>query len=399
MTTNFFSGPTEQSRAKARIVSKYFDGWSKILYSRTKKRGEYLQFIDLFAGPGRYQDGSESTPLLVLRKVLANPKMHDMVRCVFNDSDVLNVATLRLAIEDLPNKDVLKYKPTVANMTVDEQVTTLLEKTRLMPTLTFLDPFGYKGLSMRLVRATLKDWGCDCIFFFNFNRVNAAVHNESVEEHITALFDADDAAQLRQLLNGMRPHEREARLIEELTRAVRRQQGRHVLDFAFKNDAGSRTSHYLIFATKHPTGCKLMKEIMAKESSWEDGGVPSYTHSPRPTQRDLFNWVEDPLGELERALLERLAGQELTAGEIYLQHGLETRYTERNFKDVLLRMEEAGCVKVTPAASERRAGTMADHNLVEFPAVGSCHGTKLGHQVDGGHLKPADRLHQNQSGL
>jgi hypothetical protein len=51
---------------------------------------------------------------------------------------------------------------------VDEQVTQLIERTHLPPTLSFLDPFGYKGLSNRLIQAYLKDFGCECIFFFNY---------------------------------------------------------------------------------------------------------------------------------------------------------------------------------------------------------------------------------------
>jgi len=34
-----------------------------------------LAYIDLFAGPGRYEDGSASTPLMVLEKAVANPKV------------------------------------------------------------------------------------------------------------------------------------------------------------------------------------------------------------------------------------------------------------------------------------------------------------------------------------
>jgi three-Cys-motif partner protein len=190
-TTDFFTGQTEQSRTKAHIVAKYFDSWSNALAAHARKRGECLQYIDLFAGRGRYEDGSESTPLLVLRKAIAKPKLHDLFVSVFNDADPENAAGLRRAIDALPGLDRLRHRPEVYNDPVDQQVTALFEKKHLVPTLTFLDPFGYKGLSMRLIRATLKDWGCDCIFFFNFNRVNAAIHNDSVEEHITPIHFSD----------------------------------------------------------------------------------------------------------------------------------------------------------------------------------------------------------------
>ena len=57
-----------------------------------------------------------------------------------------------------------------------------------MPTFFFVDPWGYKGLSLRLINSVLKDWGCDCVFFFNYNRINMGLGNDAVEKHMDALF-------------------------------------------------------------------------------------------------------------------------------------------------------------------------------------------------------------------
>jgi three-Cys-motif partner protein len=366
-TTDFFTDQTQQSRTKARIVSKYFDGWSNVIGPVARKRGVAIQYIDLFAGPGRYEDGAESTPLLVLRKAIEKPKIHDIFASVFNDADPANATALSMAIDALPGIGRLKHKPQVYNEPVDEQVTSLFENTNLVPTLTFIDPFGYKGLSMRLIQATLEDWGCDCIFFFNFNRINAAIHNDSVEEHITALFDAENARQLRQQLTGLRPFEREAKVIEELAAAVKKKHSKYVLHFSFLNESGSRTSHYLVFATKHPRGCKIMKDIMARESSWVEDGLPSFACSPRPRERSLFDDLSDPVIELGGMLLETFAGKKLTVAEVYEQHGLSLRYMPSHYREALRRLECDGKVAATPLAAERRANTMADHVLITFP--------------------------------
>src|SRR4051812_15368882 len=131
--TEFFAGQTEQSRTKANIVSKYFDGWSSILAPATRRRGEGLQYIDLYSGPGRYDDGSESTPLLVLRKAIAKPRIHDLLTCVFNDADPDNVSALRRAIDSLPGIGLLKHSPEVICSPVDERMTAMLEATQLVP--------------------------------------------------------------------------------------------------------------------------------------------------------------------------------------------------------------------------------------------------------------------------
>ena len=64
-----------------------------------------------------------------------------------------------------------------------------------MPILAFIDPWGYKGLTLRLVDAFLKDWGCDCLFFFNYGRINAGLSNPMVHAHMAALFGEHQAQQ------------------------------------------------------------------------------------------------------------------------------------------------------------------------------------------------------------
>ena len=57
-----------------------------------------------------------------------------------------------------------------------------------------MDPWGYKGLSLRLINSVLRNWGSDCIIFFNYNRINMGLNNEFVREHMDALFGAERAA-------------------------------------------------------------------------------------------------------------------------------------------------------------------------------------------------------------
>src|SRR5882724_9067434 len=71
----FFDERTDESEVKARIIEKYFNAWGNIVLGTAKTFGEgRIGYIDLYAGPGRYKDGSASTPLLILEKVIAQPK-------------------------------------------------------------------------------------------------------------------------------------------------------------------------------------------------------------------------------------------------------------------------------------------------------------------------------------
>ena len=61
---SFFDAPTEASLKKHRIVSKYFGGWANIILPETLPKEGKIMYVDLFCGPGRYLDGTPSTPLL-----------------------------------------------------------------------------------------------------------------------------------------------------------------------------------------------------------------------------------------------------------------------------------------------------------------------------------------------
>jgi three-Cys-motif partner protein len=373
MSDTFFEETTEQSAIKAKIVSSYFWAWSKVIIPSAKRHGDRIGYIDLFAGPGRYADGTKSTPLLVLEKAIADPDMRRMLVTLFNDADPTNVASLEKEIASLPRIEKLEHKPVVRNEIVDSELARFFQGTQVIPSFFFTDPWGYKGLSLTLINSVLKDWGCDCVFFFNYNRINMGVTNDAVTPHLEALFGAARVQALREHLPGLSPGERESVIVENLAQALRDKGAAFVLPFGFKNAQGSRTSHHLVFVTKHQKGYQIMKDIMARESSSSEEGVPSLDYNPTPAdpQCKLLFALARPLNDLEGMLLEAFAGQTLTAGEIFERHNVGTRFIERNYKDVLRKIEAKNIIRAIPAAADRpsRKGevTFANHVRVTFP--------------------------------
>lgn len=108
-TNNFFDETTEQSEVKSAIVSKYFWAWAKVIIPWAKKQSNKIAYIDLFAGPGRYKDGTRSTPILILERAIADTDMRDMLVTIFNDKDTNNTSDLEREIKSLKDIDKLKY--------------------------------------------------------------------------------------------------------------------------------------------------------------------------------------------------------------------------------------------------------------------------------------------------
>jgi three-Cys-motif partner protein len=189
----FFDERSDQSETKARIIQKYFYAWAKVISPSAKTMDGRIAYIDLYAGPGRYRDGAASTPLLVLEHAINDPTLRDMLVALFNDVDENHTSTLQTEIDNLAGIEKLKHKPQVNCNEIGEDTEKFFSESRLIPSFTFVDPFGYKGLSLKIVNGVIKDWGCDCVFFFNYGRINAGITNPKVETHMDALFGAERA--------------------------------------------------------------------------------------------------------------------------------------------------------------------------------------------------------------
>lgn len=372
---SFFDESREQSAIKARIISKYFWAWAKVIIPSAKARGNRIAYIDLFAGPGRYKDGTTSTPLMILERAISDPDMSQMLVTLFNDKDIGNAQKLERAISELPGIGTLRFKPQVQNQEVGTEIVELFSKMNLVPTFFFVDPWGYKGLSLGLINSVLKNWGCDCVFFFNYNRVSMGLPNEIVREHMNVLFGEERADRVRAKLDGLSPEERETLIVEELSEALKEMGGSFVLPFTFRNETGSRTTHHLVYVSKAFRGYEIMKEIMARESSEVPQGVASFEYSPASEKYPVLFDLTTPLEDLEDELLRHFAGRELTMKEVYMEHNIGRPFISRNYKRALGNLEDRGKLWADPPSAKRRTHkgerTFADDVKVKFPKEGA----------------------------
>ncbi len=368
--SEFFEAPEEQSAIKSRIVRDYFKAWAKVMLGRA---GGRLAYVDLFSGPGRYADGSPSTPILVLEAAIQHQRLRETLVSRFNDNNPTFASELRKTIGQLPGIEKLRNAPVVTSATVNRDVVEHLRLGQSVPTLFFIDPFGYRGLSLELISASIKNWGCDCIFFFNYNRINPAINNPAVLEHMNDLFGPERASKLRGDVGALSPDSRQATIIDSLTESLRSVGGRYVLLFEFQSQHGDRTSHYVVFVSKAFIGYHIMKEVMAKLST-DSAPVSQFHYVPvRSTQMALFPEFgrSHSIATLKHVLVHRAAGITAAVWDIYEQFTPDSPYTLKNVKDALIALEEEGALRIVPPASQRprRHGkiTLNEDKRVTFP--------------------------------
>lgn len=366
---DFFDEQSESSAVKAEIVQKYFCAWSKVI-SRNQER---IGYIDLFCGPGVYGNNKESTPILLLKEALQNINIAKKLQVIFNDADKDNIERLRASINLLPEIDAILPRISFSSLSVDSAVATHFNNMRLIPAFSFIDPFGYAGITRELIISLTKDKCCDCLFFLNYSRINAGISNPKVPHHIEALFGVGIEV-LRSSLLGLTPIQREEKIIEMLSKSFERINGQsaYVLPFRFcraPGSRGSRTSHYLIFLSKHPLGYKIMKSIMCSAGGTDCDGVGTFEFIPvNNPQLSLLSGYNQTLEQLKDDLYNKYRGKMETVVKIFDQHNYGTPFVLTNYKEALRQLESEKKVRCNPAERVKRKGiiTMADDVEVYF---------------------------------
>ena len=255
----FFGKASEKSIVKTRIVHEYFGAWFNVLKSTRNQR---LAYIDLYCGPGLYGDGTKSTPVLVLEQAVQDEEMRDRLVTLFNDDNEDHVRALQAAVTNIPGIAGLRYRPKFWNKRVEGEVAEQFKTSSLVPTLLFADPWGYKGLSLDLIKCVLKNWGTDCLFFFNFNRVNMHLGQPIMDRNMNDLFGEQRADELRRQLDLIdNPSDREKAVIHAIAEELKTFSVRYAPYFMFTNDDGNKTSHHIILASKSPLADRMMRKI------------------------------------------------------------------------------------------------------------------------------------------
>lgn len=359
---SFFDKQKSNSQIKSEIVSQYFWMWAKVMKTRTKTGR--LAYIDLYCGQGTYEDGSKSTPILILERALREPLVKNQLVSYFNDGDSKCIDKLKKAVGKIENIDKLKYAPAFSNVNIDEEIEKNFSKYKFDPTLFFVDPFGYKGLSLGLIKSVLKDWGCDCFFFFNYVRVNAAINNDKFTCHTDGLFGKGRTAELRKELENLGAKERELKLITALKDALKNIGGKYSCGIRFQKEDAERTGHYLVSVSKNVLAYNFAKTIMQKHSTGVIKELGWFEYNAKPQMREL--WYIDPIKELESVLLKDFKGQTRTVDHIFKCHNINKPYIESDYKQALKNLERFNKIQAEPAQNKRRKNTMGNEVKITF---------------------------------
>jgi three-Cys-motif partner protein len=351
---DFFQSQTPSSRIKANIVANYFPKYCKILLKNPQTE---IRYLDLFSGPGIYNDGSLSTPILIGDICNKDLILKEVVHLMFNDNE--HIATLKIHFEKRYSENPFKYPPRFASKTVgeDEKISTYLRKSSIKgknpyPTLLFFDPFGYKSINTKDLANFLRNWGNEIFLFFNIKRIHAAVENEKFDELMNELFPTT----INKIRNDRKymghVSERLTLIIENLANEFKNiVPNLYHCAFKFQEEDSNTTSHYIIHFTKHNRGYDLVKQIYNDfdniGATLGDNGDYTFDAKKLDTSVGLFDFGDQNIEILSQELLNIFKGRKLTAAKLFEEHHTSNKFCRKHYSDALRNLVSKEKIKST----------------------------------------------------
>lgn len=344
--SEFFKQKRSASEIKSEILNSYFKTWAAILLrGQQYKSIDYLMYIDLFSGPGVYDDGKPSTPIKILDSIYNSKdsyiNFNEHIQTVFNDKDEELVKRLDENIKNLSYYNELKYKPVIGNEEASQSILERLKDGKT-PSLTFIDPLGY-GYTQEMLLYSVKSWGSDLFVLFNLNRIRSAVQNYKVEKNMYGIF-TDYFSSIKEFYSKEEsPVERE-KFIVQIFEKIFEDKGYMTMKFKVNFPDKNQTSHYLFFISKVKIAITRAKEIMQKYSDYQQDGVPNFTaNTKKSSQVEFFmpELFEFSIEGLKTHIIESKNQYDgYTIGSLYEEHHYKTNYIKENYKEAIKQLKE-----------------------------------------------------------
>ena len=374
---DFFKRQSASSSIKAKIVAEYFPKYCRILLSKPQKM---IRYLDLFAGPGLYEDSNHSTPLLLAKTCAEDPILSSKVHLMFNDNKYSE--QLKENFDKYFPDGTFVHKPRFGSLTIGEsdEIKKFLSKDPVggknpSPTLLFFDPWGYKGIDTLVLAKFLANWGNEIFLFVNIKRIHAAIENKKFDELMQSLFPTTIEQLRKDRKYKATVYDRLNLIMENLASEFKKAVNDNLYHCAFKfqEEDNTATSHFIVHFTKHPKGYELVKQIYYEFDNLgatleKDGSYTFDVKRMGQSSDSMLNFGDQNVAALSDILENKYKGRSITALDLFNEHHPTTKYAFTHYSKTLRRMVEVGKVKSTYTnGSEHKVTVLLnEHCLLEF---------------------------------
>ena len=351
--------------AKLEILGAYLRAWFPILgHSQSFDR---IIYIDGFAGPGRYAQGEDGSPIIALKAALGalNGQIRKPFEFHFVERKRRVAAALNANINELKTKRIWPenlqihvHARQTFQQAYEQHIHSRLQAHPRAPAFALVDPFGWTGIPLAVLSELMKRPSTEILVNFMFEEINRFINHPDQGPNFDALFGCSDWRTADTMAGSVRKE-----FIVDLYRDQLRQYAgaQFVRSFEMRNQRNA-TDYFLCFASNNRLGLSKMKEAMWKV---DPGGGFMFSDATNFDQAVLFQ-PEPDRHALRRLIGERFANRQATVQQIENFVVDDTPFLATHYRKVLGEMEDAGDLRHLGTGARRR-GTYADKSAtVEF---------------------------------
>lgn len=140
----FFEAKRSWSKVKDKIVGDYVECYLKTVHSLKR----HILLVDAFAGPGRFGDGSDGSPLLICKAISERARGRAPMSCLFADSRPAHRAVLEVNLDEYIRAGLCEAPMQECSDAVSRAIDIGNDSTVFF----YLDPYGIKDLEFDMVR-------------------------------------------------------------------------------------------------------------------------------------------------------------------------------------------------------------------------------------------------------
>ena len=341
----------EHTQAKHQLLGCYLNAWFPIL-ARSQRNGSVV-FIDGFAGPGDYSGGEPGSPLIALDTLVKHSYFDNLSSTefvfIFIESDKRRYESLKMAVENYWQKRADAKPANIRVECIKGEFAAVASRVaeiangRMAPTLAFIDPFGWSGVPMSVIRDLMESDRCEVIFNYMHEHVNRFVNDQrpNIAHHFTELFATTDEEHLE--ASALTGEQRKEFLRDLYARQLKDVCGfTFVRHFEMVDPKRKRTVYYLMYGTRHTKGLEVMKDAM-----WEVDPVGGARFSGFAGDQQMLFAPEPNLQPLRRAILSEYVSKTVSV-EMVEQFVIEkTDFKATHYKRVLQELETDKLIRCT----------------------------------------------------
>lgn len=346
------------TKAKHQILEEYLKQWLPILGLTVPK----IVYLDGFAGPGVYSAGEPGSPVIALKTATGHSLASRFREIVFwfMEDNPTRAETLKKTLKAQFPALPAKFHYTVKTQEFAAGLNETLNEIEsgggnLAPTLAFIDPFGFSGIPMDLIKRMLRYDKCEVLITFMSSPI-LRFHDERRERALDELYGTPDWRKVRDINDR---GERVKFVVDLYVRQLEQAGTKFHRTFEMIGE-NNQLLYHLVFATTHIAGLEAMKKAMVKV---DQRGTFKISDRTNPQQTFLLDYSTDAwIPAAAKAVHGEFTGQQklITAVKKFVLK--ETPFLFK--KEILKHMEKEGMI--TEVTGRKRNFTYPDFCFITF---------------------------------